>query len=608
VNASPAADVLAADIIDSLRRPTGPAAAGRGSPGARIDWALTRREFLWPDVRLDFEDHPYLRGLYEDEHQVIAVRKASQMGMSEWAITDAFWASDARGANALYLLPGTGDVQDFSSTRIGLAIEASPYIAGIVRPLVETGDHRARQADRLTLKRIRDRFLYLRHASVRKDGRAPQLKVAAVDLVTFDELDEMDQRAVALGEKRLGHSALKWQRFISTPSLPDFGIDRVITESDQREWRIKCGGCGRWQSLDPFRNLISETDDAGRPLKWFRRRGTSQPVVACNRCGRALDVRRGKTSWVARHPGREIHGYVVNKLASPNADLAGLIRAGQTLDETKIKEWWNQDLGLPYQPRGGGFSESVMRASMGDYGMAESGVRTAMGIDVGAVLHVVIRRWEVVEIEDEDGKHRQVTRPALWIGETGWDRLDDLMQRYGVRQAVIDALPEAKSSLDFAKRWRHKVKVAFYVGGKEGTKHDEPTREKAGEEYAIELDRTRHFDQLRAAYEGGEITNPGSTASAVPDFIRHFGVLTRVIEKTAGGNTVARWIDSGPDHFAHADLYANAALDIIGPPASGETSVLVKAARKRGAQSDRATWQRGPVEPGGRRARKSTWQ
>lgn len=586
----------------------------RGYPKNRYDWVLEHRQRLWPDVPLDFENHRYLEDIYKDEHPQIAIMKAAQMGMSEWAITDAFWACDSRGANVLYILPRTGDVSDFSTARVGMAIEASPYIAGIISPDTGSG-YEGRSRDRVNLKRVRHRFLYLRHGSVQKDGRAPQLKAAAIDVVIFDELDEMDQRAPPIAEKRLGHSRLKWQRKISTPSLPQFGIHDELLRSDYRVWQVKCSRCGTWQELDPFQNLIRDVDGADRPKRWFHKRGhPEEPYVGCKKCSKRLD-RTGAGEWVPMYPEREMHGYHVNKLASTTVDLMALIRKGMTFNETARKEWWNQDLGLPYQPTGAGWDDALLNRSMKNYNMASAAVRCAMGVDVGAVLNVVIRQYFTVPAED--GREERVVRRAVFIGEVAdFDDLDDLMRRYDVRKVIVDALPETRAAKAWAKKYGpSRVKLAYYVGGPR-TKKDDATTEKPSQEYIVDLDRTRWFDELKGLYDNDEVWNPRSTDSRAPLFKKHYKAITRVVVEGPDGIPYARWQNSADDHYAHADLYCNAALELLGPVAIGETAVMVGG--DGGGRKDTVTV---PGEQAGwdyaekdgnqksrRRRRKSAWQ
>ena len=162
-----------------------------------------RRRYLKPGVKFDLDAHFYLAGLYNCTAREIVVFKASQVGASEWLISVGLHAADARHATVLYLFPTASDISDFSAARFGPAIEASAYLSRI------TGrQKRTRGADRVGLKRVGNRFIYLRGAHVNKNGNAPQLKSVDADVLILDEVDEMDRRSLAIARHRLDHSAI----------------------------------------------------------------------------------------------------------------------------------------------------------------------------------------------------------------------------------------------------------------------------------------------------------------------------------------------------------------------------------------------------------------
>src|SRR5690606_30970393 len=138
--------------------------------------------------RLD--NHPYLVDIYNCTAKEIVLKKASQMGASEWLVSYAIHGCDQRNANILYIFPTESHVSDFSTARLGPAIEASEYMSKIV--VDGSGQGGMRGSDRITLKRIRDRFLYFRGSKVQSDGKAPQLKSIDADILIFDEVDELD--------------------------------------------------------------------------------------------------------------------------------------------------------------------------------------------------------------------------------------------------------------------------------------------------------------------------------------------------------------------------------------------------------------------------------
>ncbi|NJN53991.1 MAG: hypothetical protein HC804_04065, partial [Anaerolineae bacterium] len=64
--------------------------------------------------------------------------------------------------------------------------------------------------------------------------------------------------------------------------------------------------------------------------------------------------------WVAARPGVKVVGFHLSKLFSPTGDLLAIVDALQEVDETKRRETINQDLGLPYKPRGANITDVVL--------------------------------------------------------------------------------------------------------------------------------------------------------------------------------------------------------------------------------------------------------
>ncbi len=518
-----------------------------GSESSLLGWSLQRRASLKPGVLFDLVRHPFLRELYDCQAQVMVIYKASQMGASEYCVSYALHAADQREATVLYLFPTDTHVSDFSTARIGPAIEASPYLDRIV---VEggaaqgEGEQRVRGADRVTLKRVRDRFVYLRGAQVKPNGQAPQLKSVDADVLILDEIDEMDPRAPSIAVKRLGHSMIGEERWVSTPTFTGVGIHAKWLVSDQREWHIRCEHCGERQPLT-IGQVVLEWDELGRPVRWNEAEG--RVFIACRKCGQALE-RLSRGEWVAAWPDREVAGFHLTKLFSPTVDLAAIIAALSTTDETKRRECYNQDLGEPYTPRGGQMTDELLDGLRREYAHGpEKFERTVLGADVGRVLHVVIRG----AAHPETGE-----RPQRWAGEVeSFEALGRLIRQYNVERAVIDALPETRKARELQAAFKPGVVwLAYYVGQKTGT-HKSEAAQWDHANGTVNLDRTRTLDQTFGRFYDGEATLPAN-AREIRDYYGHMKASVRALQDGPGGQAVAVYIESGPDHLAHAENYA----------------------------------------------------
>lgn len=514
-----------------------------------LTWTILHRRELAPGQLFDLAHHPYLVEIYQCGSRRKVFKKSSQMGLSEYAISYVFHAAGERDATVLYLFPTDTHVSDFSAGRVGTAIEASDYLGEII---IDAAGNEKRGADRVTLKRVRNRFVYFRGGQVKKNGSAPQLKSIAADVLVYDELDETDPRVPVIAEKRLGHSLLAEELFISTPTYPGFGVDGVWQKSDQREWLVPCPHCGTWQPLSKA-GVILEYDDLARPTRWHGQ-GEGRAFIACEKCGREMD-RLAMGTWVAQHPGRDIAGFHVTKLFSPRADLLAMVQGLQTTDETKRREAENQDWGETYTPRGGQLTEATLNGLLREYGFGPvTGEDTTMGVDVGKVQNVIIRGAPV------NGE-----RPLRFAGEIeGWARLLDLVHQYKVRRVVIDALPETTKAREFQASVPRSTEVylAYYVGQAVGSKSKDPAAWDVARGN-VNLDRTRTLDETFSRFYEGINTLPGF-AKDIPKYYAQLTAPIRVLEDGPNGAKVAKYIESEADHYAHAENYCTVAT--MNPP------------------------------------------
>lgn len=505
-----------------------------------IDWTCKHREVLVSGRPLDFESHPYLVDIYECDAQKMIGYKAGQMGLSEYCISYALHAADRRQATVLYLFPTDTHVQDFSAGRIGPAIEASQYLTEMIVPASGRG------ADRTTLKRVRDRFVYLRGAKVKKDGSAPQLKSVDADVLILDEVDEMDHRAPSIAVKRLGHSKIAEQRWISTPTYHDVGIHAEWQLSDQREWFVQCWRCGNKQPLE-IGDIVTEKDDLERPTDWHGK-SEGRAFAACRKCGKELN-HLGPGEWVAATES-DIVGFHLTRLFSPITKLSDLVKNLYTTDETKRREAFNQDLGLPYTPRGGRLTDEILNALKQDYASGpKAGEHTTMGVDVGRVLNVIIRGAET-----DNG------RPLRYAGEVPtFDELKRLMTEYSVKCCVVDALPETRKAREFQAEFdTGRVFLAYYTSQKAGIKKEDSIQADYSEG-TVNLDRTRTMDEMYATIYDGKRPLP---AGDIPNYYSQMKAPVRVIEKMRNGDNVAKYVETSADHYAHAENYEQVASQL----------------------------------------------
>ena len=106
-----------------------------------------------------------------------------------------------------------------------------------------------------------------------------------------------------------------------------------------------------------------------------------------------------KGEWIATHPEKSVRGYHISQLYSPRLDIEKLINASKKTSEWEVQQFYNQNLGIPYEPKGAKITEELLSACKRDYNIPfkeytdkekRNLADNFMGIDVGRILHIVI--------------------------------------------------------------------------------------------------------------------------------------------------------------------------------------------------------------------------
>jgi hypothetical protein len=503
-----------------------------------IDWTAAHRVIAGREF--DFTDHEYLKGLYLEEGPHVVIRKAAQMGASEYAISRAIHFAACKGGSVIYFFPSDHDVAEFSQDRFGPAIEQSEYLAALVR-----------NTDTVGLKHIGEGSIHFRGT------RSPtRMKSVPADFLVFDELDEMKPASIELARKRLGHSQWGWELALSTPSLPGYGIDAAFVETDQRFWLLKCAHCNSWWCLeDLFLEHHGSPADPRSEICFVKGPAGAENLV-CMKCGKPLDPALG--AWVAKYE-RPAHGYQLSKFASVIISERERKAGASTKPAALLADWrrtqfpaefYKSELGLPYLAADGGLREEDLLALVGAYAQTNSGKGCVMGVDQGSGLHIVVKE------PHESGRVFTVRVHHEPAADATFTHLDYFMDAFDVRACVVDAQPGQHAARDFANRYPGRVYLAYYGTTQKGLadwgydKEHTPT---------VTIGRTEAFDAWRDTYQKDTHRLP-RVEDELTEYVKEMtNILRTVIEDPQTGGKRAIWIKRGPDHFAHADSYAEIA-------------------------------------------------
>ena len=498
-----------------------------------------------------FDHHPWLLEMHNAVESKIIGQKAAQMGYTEWAMNMAFFFMDIKGWDVLYVLPTSSDASDFSAARFDTALELSPYLRNFFADVNNVG-----------LKRAGSNILYVRGSHSRS-----KLKSIPTPVIIFDEVDEMPKGTIALAEERQSGQVETKTLQLSTPTIQDMGINVEFSLSTEDYFHFKCPSCSRFISLDFPDSLVVTADSLTDPK-------LKDSYLKCNYCKAKLPhedkvnflkhkQRGGNAHFVSSHTDRDVRGFHVSQFysmakAGNPANLAvAALKADR--DESYAQEWYNSKGGKTYTAEGAKITDKLITASIKSFKKGQTrvqGYRT-LGIDVGSVLHMVVKEFVPGERLPGLKVNDYHTARILYEGTSSgspsdFDEAFDLFHHYGCKTCVVDAEPERRSALQFAQRLWGKVLLCDYIYSQHGREAQVNKTEAT-----IKVNRTSWLDLTLGRYKNGTVDLPIDTSE---EFKRHIKEPVRVYKEDKYGQKYAVYLNAKADHFAHADNYAEIAF------------------------------------------------
>jgi hypothetical protein len=489
-----------------------------------------------------FEDRPYLKeillmSMFQRMGRApkkLCIMKATGLGYTESAVNDTLHGQihGHYPKGVLYLFPTSREVNEFSKSRFNPLIYSNPTAIGqYVTDVVS-------KTDTATLKNVNGSMLFLRGARMtmsleagNKEGS--QLRSIQVDRIIFDELDMMDfEDVIAKAEGRLRSSEVGTVMFLSNPTLPDRGIATLYDKSDQRHWYRKCG-CGGWTCAEEeFPDLIGR----GRDGKGY---------VACKKCGKPTDFRKGQ--WVPKFRNRSDYmwGYQQSHLTSSIKynDPLDVLHDYNDPPQGNIGDIVRLRLGKPFISVEDRLTTGqVLALCSNRLQLDRHEGPCAMGVDV--------RKHKNVIIGCRSGRDRYSILRVARI--TDWDDILRMAERFRVKSCVVDSGPGGDAQRQFQKKARFKVWLCQYrENAPSGTQY----HDKLG---IVSCGRTEICDATHRIIAGEKELDLPADCPEVRQFARECCNSARVeLTDKRTKQTIYRYIklDTGPDDYRHALNY-----------------------------------------------------
>jgi len=497
---------------------------------------------------IDLARFYFLLDIYEDRSKKIAVKKSAQSGISTWAILRGLHQGRYQGINQIHTLPTVGDASTFVQSKVNQIIKHNACLSTKMSK---------EDTDSVGQKQMGKGFLFYKGTI----GKTSGIMITS-DSNVYDEFDFSNHDNLGNYTSRLeGADSLKMEAWISTPTLPMFGIDAKYEESDQKHMRFNCPHCGLRQHMDWEQSV----DHEGERYRCWECDGTINNKLfplwyALSAKGdkyEHIDMR-----WEAKYEDREISGYWINQMMVPWKTAKELITEfNHYRKEGELDYFYNFKLGQPYQDTEKKVTGGLFYKNLSTKEVVET--HSIMGVDVqGNELYAIIGNKEAIYgitkcVDEVDSIGKLV--------KSKWDRLGELMEAYDVEICVIDATFKPNDVLDFARKYPNKVYMNWYQPSSKGGKifrfHDEQkfTDKKTvpfAEKIKVLTDRERAIDKLITHLDdGAHKFTYNKEDENFKEMVRHSETMfARVIENKDG--TIRReWANTGKNDYFHALVY-----------------------------------------------------
>ena len=494
--------------------------------------------------------HEYQEKILSDDSRVTNTQKCSQVGLSEANARRALAVVNVMSPYTLaYTLPTAKFAATFMQTRVQPMIDGSPYLKSAIHKTLDNNE----------VKRFGDSFIYVRGAA---SSNAP-ISIPCDHLV-HDEVDFSDQETLGQYISRLTHS--KWQRIdrISTPTLPNFGINKHFRESRRNYNFVKCCHCNHHFIPDYYKHVkLPYFDGDLREITKANiiRYDWAGAKLHCPNCRKVPDLSPQFREWVCENPDDNFEGvgYQVSPFDAPTIVTCPQLVVRST-EYDRIQDFVNFSLGLPMEDKEATLAREDFEGVFQLFDTFSS-TTTVMGVDVGNTYHFTIASV------DGFGALTVLHYERVPMSKAK-EKYFEFKQRFHVMCTVIDSGPHAETVMSLQER-DSSCYAAVYTKMRGLTTHnvvDKEEEEDNGEDFVrqVNVNRNRAFDAyMNLIRQGNYRAKACEEMSTVID--HHISMKRARIFDAESGEMSFSWQKSdGIDHYHHSGLYCYIASKIKG--------------------------------------------
>ena len=530
--------------------------------------AMTRlSEWMQKNLRLNgrpynFNKHEMQRAIAEDQHPHKAVKKCSQVGLTELSLRIAAALAAVTRSRIIYVFPSAAFSQKVSADRFLPIVKDSPTLSAMQHNEVKSS----------AMRKLGNSTVYFVGAS----GTTQAISIPATHLI-IDEEDFCDMVVLGQFNARLRHAdedpktGLRGvrQRF-STPTIPNYGVSKHFNNSDQKSYTVKCSKCNTTQVPDYYNDFVIPGYDGAMAM--FDKTDLDNPkfevaktYIKCNKCGKDLWkdlIDPSRRAWVAKYPDRiMMSGYQVSPIDVPEYNKAAAIV--RQLEDFTTQDHRNFVLGKEHEDTNNSFLQSVF-ANCTDasfLSLAEAKQTTLsgiiMGVDIGKVSHYFIgKRPEV------GGKRIDIIAIGTISISNGplAEQLQVLINGYNVHLTVLDAGPDFSTPQTLIADNLHGSVYGCEYYRKVAASYSNVMPDP--ETGVVKADRSGTLTDTMRAHNSGHFRYPAAQVEEVKEVKLHLEETKKVTKVGEMGDSSSFPKTGKADHYAHALNYLKIADEI----------------------------------------------
>lgn len=398
--------------------------------------------------------------------RILVIQKATQLGLTVWEVLANIYMAVKWGPVTIGMfMPDQATASYKSEHRFMRIVRSVPTIYRAMTEAVRGGEKKSvGEGNVLTRTMGESIFLFLWTSGKVSTESRP------MDVVTLDEVQEMDLAEIDKVRARTGDSDVAYTLLLSTANMPEMDINFWYLLGTQEVWHTRCPDCDALSDLtDPAG--VFPAKSIGYNTGQFPDAPLNEYVWLCPACGgHILDPQVGE--YIAAKPGASFRSFMLPRTISPRMTPREMIEAhGRAKTGDQKKSFYNRTLARPY------IDADQLPVTMAHcLAAVEAGRQVPlawlaksadcyMGIDQMGGFHAVVIKRRL-----PDGRQAVVHVEAVFESPTPdnpdnspWRRSAELMNQYGVSVCVVEQLPNVDAARSFCNKFPGRAFMAGYA-------------------------------------------------------------------------------------------------------------------------------------------------